>query len=298
MAKLNCWEFAKCGREPKGQNAHKLGVCPAAVFYEADGFCEGSNGGRACMYIAGTFCQENISGTHREDRKNCGSCDFYRILKQEHDHEMSALSFQTYIAERDKNIPGTSSQEIYKACLLPRAHDTLKANGPFHQHNRSDLWLRLLELVDSCNHAVKRGEWYQEDETQYYSLKDSMMEKLFRNPPPGALITIRKTAYMKRLNNNGDDTSAMSRNIRSRECPLSGQENPADNTDVKRVILIEMEVTYENRIFCLHIPVEKTKDWDLNSMELSSKEWIPSCEFNRHLYKDVFEEIQQLLNCV
>jgi len=40
-----------------------MGVCPAATFEAADGFCEGKNGGRACVYITGTFCSGTIQGT-------------------------------------------------------------------------------------------------------------------------------------------------------------------------------------------------------------------------------------------
>jgi hypothetical protein len=197
-------------------------------------------------------------------------------------------------------MSGTFNHKIYEVCSIARGKDISKTDGSFHQYNRNDLWLRLLELVDACNHAVKRGEWYQEDVTQYYSLKDLMMEKLFRNPPPGVRVSLRKTAYMKNLNNNEDDTSVITRNSHFHEYSnnISAHEIPADNTDITRKILVEMEVTYENRIFCLHIPIEKTKDWGLNSMELIYREWIPSSEFNRQRYKDVFEEIQQLLNCV
>jgi len=29
MKKYNCWEFKKCGREPGGEKADRLGICPA-----------------------------------------------------------------------------------------------------------------------------------------------------------------------------------------------------------------------------------------------------------------------------
>lgn len=52
MAKQNCWEFTKCGREPNGINAEKCGVCPISTFQMTNGFCEGQNAGRACAYIS------------------------------------------------------------------------------------------------------------------------------------------------------------------------------------------------------------------------------------------------------
>jgi len=102
MAKQNCWEFLKCGREIGGAKAHELGICPAAVFTEADGYCGGKNGGRACMYIAGTFCCEVIPGTRREEWKNCENCNFYNLVRREEGAELSVLAFDKYVNEKKK----------------------------------------------------------------------------------------------------------------------------------------------------------------------------------------------------
>ncbi len=99
MAKQNCWEFMKCEREPGGAKVHELGVCPAAIFTAADGFCGGKNGGRACVYITGTFCAGVIQGTYEEKNKNCAECDFYNILRQEHRAEITVFSFHRYVKE-------------------------------------------------------------------------------------------------------------------------------------------------------------------------------------------------------
>jgi len=92
----NCWEFKKCGRETGGSKVPDLGVCPASTFVKADGFCGGKNGGRACAYIAGTFCAGTIQGTYKDKEKNCGQCEFYRLLKSEN-NEASVLAFHRYI---------------------------------------------------------------------------------------------------------------------------------------------------------------------------------------------------------
>ncbi|MES9961925.1 MAG: two-CW domain-containing protein [Candidatus Sedimenticola sp. 20ELBAFRAG] len=34
---VNCWEFFKCGREPGGDNASSLGICPTATQQQSDG---------------------------------------------------------------------------------------------------------------------------------------------------------------------------------------------------------------------------------------------------------------------
>lgn len=100
MSKQNCWEFKKCGREKGGSKVHELGVCPAESFVSADGFCEGKNGGRACVYITGTFCSGTIQGTHKEKEKECSKCDFYNVLRNEHGAKMSVLTFIEYVKEK------------------------------------------------------------------------------------------------------------------------------------------------------------------------------------------------------
>ena len=37
MVKVNCWQFKECGRQPSGEKADELGVCPAAIEGAADG---------------------------------------------------------------------------------------------------------------------------------------------------------------------------------------------------------------------------------------------------------------------
>ena len=46
--RLNCWEFLKCGREPGGEKADRLGICPAAADVSFDGINSGKCGGRIC----------------------------------------------------------------------------------------------------------------------------------------------------------------------------------------------------------------------------------------------------------
>ena len=48
MAKSNCWEFKKCGREHNGTNVDEKGVCPAVTSKKVHGVHGGSNGGRCC----------------------------------------------------------------------------------------------------------------------------------------------------------------------------------------------------------------------------------------------------------
>lgn len=75
--KTNCWEFKKCGREPNGAKVAELGICPAAIEKKVNGIHGGTNGGRSCWAVAGTFCGGKVQGTFSQKMTNCMSCEFY-----------------------------------------------------------------------------------------------------------------------------------------------------------------------------------------------------------------------------
>ena len=81
--KLNCWEFEKCGREPGGNMADELGICPAATEISTNGMNGGINGGRICWAIAGTFCEAKVKGTFAKEKFTCMNCDFFQLVSQE-----------------------------------------------------------------------------------------------------------------------------------------------------------------------------------------------------------------------
>lgn len=83
MKKLNCWQVKKCGREPGGANVEALGVCPAIREQALNGVHGGTNGGRACWVIAGTFCQGTIQGTFAKKYSSCRECNFYQAVIRE-----------------------------------------------------------------------------------------------------------------------------------------------------------------------------------------------------------------------
>ena len=96
----NCWEFRKCGREPGGRLASDLGVCPAASLAAADGYLGGRNAGRACAFVAGTFCEGIFQGTYRDKSKDCWGCAFYRELRSEHGAAFSMPAFALHLLGR------------------------------------------------------------------------------------------------------------------------------------------------------------------------------------------------------
>ncbi len=83
MKKINCWEFKKCGRQPGGNQAHSLGACPATTEKKLHGVHGGSQAGRACWIVGGTFCDDAEQGTFPKKYFSCVECDFYKRVKEE-----------------------------------------------------------------------------------------------------------------------------------------------------------------------------------------------------------------------
>ncbi len=83
VTKLNCWEFKKCGRQPQGVKVREMGLCPASVQQELDDVHDGTNAGRACWIVSGTFCKGQVQGTFAQKFKNCELCDFDQTVRNE-----------------------------------------------------------------------------------------------------------------------------------------------------------------------------------------------------------------------
>lgn len=83
MARTNCWEAKRCGREPGGAKAGEMGVCPAATAAGYDGIHGGKNAGRACWVMAGTLCGGTVQGSFATKLGACQACDFYQTVRQE-----------------------------------------------------------------------------------------------------------------------------------------------------------------------------------------------------------------------
>jgi hypothetical protein len=82
-SKLNCWEFKQCGRQPGGPKVSELGLCPATTEEKLDGAHDGTNAGRSCWVVAGTFCKGQVQGSFAQKFKNCEICDFYQAVRKE-----------------------------------------------------------------------------------------------------------------------------------------------------------------------------------------------------------------------
>ncbi len=87
MSKLNCWDFKKCGREPGGARVHELGACPSATETRLDGVHEGTNAGRACWVVGGTFCDGQKQGSFGQKAPLCGRCGFPNLVRSEEEQD-------------------------------------------------------------------------------------------------------------------------------------------------------------------------------------------------------------------
>ena len=81
--RVNCWEILGCGRESGGPNVHLDGPCLATSDEQAHGVNGGTNGGRICWAISGTFCGMEVEGSEAAKLISCFSCDFFSQVLQE-----------------------------------------------------------------------------------------------------------------------------------------------------------------------------------------------------------------------
>lgn len=96
---LNCWEFMRCGREPGGINAARLGICPAAADTSYHGLNAGRNGGRICWAVAGTCCGGAVQGTFAEKRSTCVDCVFFQKVHKERKEAGSCKKFLRFLCD-------------------------------------------------------------------------------------------------------------------------------------------------------------------------------------------------------
>lgn len=83
MSNKNCWEIKQCGREPGGDKISDHGVCPATTDTSCDGINNGTNAGRICWAVAGTFCGGKVQGDFAQKSVSCMSCEVFKTIKNE-----------------------------------------------------------------------------------------------------------------------------------------------------------------------------------------------------------------------
>ncbi|MBF0464642.1 MAG: hypothetical protein HQK88_07705 [Nitrospirae bacterium] len=94
---INCWEFKKCTN---------FEDCPAFLNVDADGFLEGVNAGRACMYINATMDMcgggRRYKSWEEKIKVICHDCDFYTMITTSNDNKIPPSA--QLIEHMDKNV--------------------------------------------------------------------------------------------------------------------------------------------------------------------------------------------------
>jgi hypothetical protein len=116
---INCWEFKKC---------NEFGECPSFVNVDADGFLEGVNAGRACMYINATV--EMCGGGRRykswEEKIKviCHDCEFYKMILTCNDGRIPPSI--KLMAHMDKNIYKRKNMESARSGYVQKKQKKAK----------------------------------------------------------------------------------------------------------------------------------------------------------------------------
>lgn len=119
MGLLNCWNWKNCGRYPGGPKVKELGVCPAAVNSKADGFLDGRNAGRACIFVAGTLCGGSRQGSFIDKEKHCLECDYYQALRSEYGLSLTSDKYKEYCAKIDLHKKMTDKDQPWISKNVP-----------------------------------------------------------------------------------------------------------------------------------------------------------------------------------
>ncbi|MBT8371025.1 MAG: protein kinase [Deltaproteobacteria bacterium] len=147
--KINCWQYMKCGREPGGKKASRLGVCPAAADISFDGINDGKNAGRFCWAVAGTFCGGTVQGSFAEKRESCLTCDFFNKVRSEEGSANLQTKFLKFVS-RDTASPLLTDM-TYKHVNAGKRFITQGENGD----------VAYIIQRGSCMEIVeKSGEYY------------------------------------------------------------------------------------------------------------------------------------------
>ena len=103
--KQNCWEFKKCGRGLGEGRDNSKEQCPASQEERLDSIHDGTNSGRACWVVAGTFCGGKSQGTYAAKQNFCKKCNFYKqVAKEEADNFEQPLTLLSKLKKPAQRI--------------------------------------------------------------------------------------------------------------------------------------------------------------------------------------------------
>lgn len=163
----------------------------------------------------------------------------------------------------------------------------------------TDKWFKLLTLFDQTNYLVKEGDWYMEDKIEFYEMKDNFLSFIIKNRPEELPLEINYIPYYKYSKQTKDKAGEIMRaddTWRPFEYYLSLVEPCADDVEITEKATIEVEITYQERVFSFHIPVTKTIEWDIDIDEFPRKAWLSGKDFHREKFGKIKVELTELMN--
>ena len=153
--RINCWEYMKCGREPGGENARKLGICPAAEDTSYSGFNQGINAGRLCWLVAGTFCGGTVQGTFAEKSVSCRQCDFYRKVHAEEGSTIQSIDTMNIFAATHIGWVRKANEDRYLIKKLDDGAILLAVADGLHKKIATETMISLLKAETDLETKAK-----------------------------------------------------------------------------------------------------------------------------------------------
>ncbi|MBF0459087.1 MAG: hypothetical protein HQK99_14450 [Nitrospirae bacterium] len=116
---INCWEFMKC---------KDFGECPSFVNVDADGFLDGVNAGRVCMYINATLDMcgggRKYKSWEEKIKVTCQNCEFYKMILTCNDGKIPPSI--KLMAHMDKNIYKRKNMESARKSYTKKSQNKPK----------------------------------------------------------------------------------------------------------------------------------------------------------------------------
>ncbi|WP_420265555.1 two-CW domain-containing protein [Candidatus Magnetominusculus dajiuhuensis] len=116
---INCWEFTKC---------KDFEDCPSFINVDADGFLDGVNAGRACMYINATLDMcgggRKYKSWEEKIKVTCQNCEFYKMILTCNDGKIPPSI--KLMAHMDKNIFKRKSMESARSSFVKKTKNQPK----------------------------------------------------------------------------------------------------------------------------------------------------------------------------
>lgn len=160
-------------------------------------------------------------------------------------------------------------------------------------------WFKLLTLLDQTDYLMKEGDWYMEDKMEFYEMKDKFLSYIIENRPEELSLEVFYMPYFKYSKQTKDKAGEIMRaddTWRPFEYYLSMVEPSEDDIEITDKATIEVEVTYDGRLFSFHVPLAKTANWDIEVDELPRKAWLSGKEHHREKFGKIKVELNELMD--